>query len=184
VQIDRKNKDPWVGQLGVRFSLSSNEEVRLPDASGAIVSRFIFNRTSGSHYGHEDYTLLDRILKDEMPGVLNRVLDHIDDVYEKWPVSAHVNEIMESMKNASQPLRAWIEDNEINVGPEYALAVGAAYRGYVDWAEQNGYHKMNSATFGKALRALLPALTVVRLGNKGEQVRNYVGLGYEKIPGR
>lgn len=181
VQIDRKNKDPWVGQLGVRFSLSSNEEVRLPDASGAIVSRFIFNRTSGSHYGHEDYTLLDRILQGEMPGVLNRVLDHIDDVYGKWPVSAHVDEIMESMKNASQPLRAWIEDNGIQVGPEYALAVGAAYHGYREWAESNGYHAMNSATFGKALRALLSGLTIRKIGPAKEQVRHYVGLGYDKM---
>lgn len=179
VQIDRKNKDPWVGQLGVRFFLASNEEVRLPDASGAIMSRFYVNRTSGSHYGSEDLSLLDKILKNEMPGVLNRVLDYVDVLWEKWPVSAYVEDTIRSMEQASQPLRAWIEDMDLKTGENYVIPVAEAYSSYRGWASENGYKPMNAATYGRSLRALLPALTIQRPKVKGEQVRVYRGLGYE-----
>lgn len=179
VQIDRKGKIPWSGTLGVRFTLASNEEIRLPDASGAIVSRFVFNRTAGSHLGHEDFTLADRILKSEMPGVLNRVLDYVDNVYDKWPTNVRVAATVQSMKQASQPLRAWVEDSALVISPGYLIPVGAAYHGYKEWAEMNGYRAMNSATFGRALRAWLPDVGITRLGDKGEQVRHYTGIGYE-----
>lgn len=181
VQIDRKGVAPWVGRLGVRFTLASNEEIRLPDASGAIVSRFIFNRTAASHLGHEDFTLADRILKNEMPGVLNRVLDYIDHVYEKWPENKRVTETVVSMQAASQPLRAWVEDNGIHIGPEYAIARGAAYHGYKAWAEENGYRHMNVSTFGRHLRAWLSGLQDVKIGPAGDQERYYIGLGYETV---
>lgn len=181
VQIDRKRVDPWVGQLGVRFTLASNEEIRLPDASAAIVSRFIFNRTAGSHLGHEDFGLADRILKGEMPGVLNRVLDYIDAVYEKWPENTRVTETIMTMKQASQPLSAWLEDSGMEIGPMYAVAVKAAYHGYKEWAESNGYHAMNSSNFGKGVRALLPDCTTRRIGPRREQIPHYVGFGYEPL---
>lgn len=180
VQIDRKGRLPWAGTLGVRFTLASNEEIRLPDASGAIVSRFVFNRTAGSHLGHEDFTLAQRIIENEMPGVLNRVLDYIDHVHEKWPESKRVADTVSAMKQASQPLRAWVEDNGLQVGPGYRIAVGACYHGYKEWADANGYRAMNSATFGRALRAWLPGVGIVRLGDKGQQVRHYTGIGYDE----
>lgn len=179
VQINRKGIAPWVGRLGVRFTLASNEEIRLPDASGAIVSRFIFNRTAGSHLGHEDFTLADRILEKEMPGVLNRVLDYVDHVHEKWPKNIRVQATVSAMKAASQPLRAWVEDSGLNLGPEYYIARGAAYHNYKDWCEGNGYRPMNSSTFGRALRAWLSGVGDKQIGPAGEQVRCYTGIGYD-----
>jgi putative DNA primase/helicase len=182
VQINRKNKDAWVGQLGVRFTIASNEELRLPDASGAIINRFIFNRTETSHLGREDTTLLGRILEREMPGVLNRVLDHIDRLDEEWPKNDRVMETISSMRAAASPITAWIQDRgllvgSVLVGYRYSMPKGEAFSEYSSWAYENGYQRMNSATFGRHLRAAIPLGKDTFPGPKGKQVPHYTGIG-------
>lgn len=180
VQIDRKNREPWVGELPILFTLESNEELHLPDASGAIVSRFIFSRTSGSREDAMDPTLADRIIRNEMPGILNKVLEHTGMVYDIWPETDAGRETKRSMAMASQPLSAWIEDNGLIIGKEVSIAKGAAYHSYHSWAKENGHARpMTSAVFGRGLFALLPGLVVHRPIIDGKQSPYYVGIGYE-----
>lgn len=177
MSINRKGLNHWVGQLGVRFALSSNEVPRLPDANNAIGSRFVLNRTAGSHLGHEDFGLRGRIIAGEMPGVLNRVLDYVDRVYDKWPVSARVGDITSAMNEASSPVQAWMNDLGVRVGPEEEASCKEVYLTFSSWAHENGYRPVNDATFGRMLRACVSDLSRTYRGPRGNQVRVYQGLG-------
>src|SRR5262249_58088652 len=57
--VNRKNRPRITTRLGVRFVLASNEVPRLPDASGALASRFYILRLPNSWFGKEDQTLRD-----------------------------------------------------------------------------------------------------------------------------
>ena len=70
IDVDRKYKKAWTGQLQARFLVLSNELFRLADASGALASRFILLMLTKSFYGQEDRKLTKKLMT-ELPGILN-----------------------------------------------------------------------------------------------------------------
>ncbi len=54
VTVHRKHRDPWTGQLPVRFIVLSNEVPSFADASGALSSRFVVLVQVESWLGRED----------------------------------------------------------------------------------------------------------------------------------
>lgn len=183
VQVDIKLQDPWVGQLPVLFTLSGNEIPRLPDAGGALTSRMILNRTAGTREGKQDPGLAGKIIGDEMPGVLNRVLAWVDKVYDAWPVNERVAGDIQSMRDGGSPVRAWLEDpeNELRVGPMWAMPRKEAFVEFASWAHENGHGRMSNATFGRHLSACVPNLGAAQVGGKNSQVRHYTGFGKEEL---
>jgi putative DNA primase/helicase len=177
VMLDRKNKDPWVGQLGVRFTIETNTELALPDASGVVIDRAIMNRTFGSHKDSVDTGLKKRIIENEMSGILNWVLTFVPKVYGDWPVNERAMETRRYMKAASQPLREWVEETGLVVGPAYQMPRAEAYESYVDWAHTNGQRPDSAAWFARKLRAYIPGLEDAKPLIDGKQVRVYRGLG-------
>ncbi len=76
VSVNRKFKEAVTGKLAVRFLIMSNETPRLPDASGALASRFIPLMMENSFYGREDHGLTDRLLT-ELPGILKWAIERL-----------------------------------------------------------------------------------------------------------
>nr|WP_321253283.1 DUF5906 domain-containing protein [uncultured Ruegeria sp.] len=62
--VQRKFKIDWNGILSVRFLMMSNSVPRLMDHDGVLFSRFIFIEFPNSHFGEEDETLTDRLMRD------------------------------------------------------------------------------------------------------------------------
>lgn len=180
VMLDRKNKDPWVGQLGVRFTIETNTELALPDASGVVIDRAVMNRTFGSHRDSVDPTLKNRIIAEEMSGILNWVLGFADKVYGDWPANERALETRRYMKAASQPLREWVDEAGLIVGPEHMVPRAEAYESYVDWAHTNGQRPDSKAWFARKLRAYIPGLEDVQPLVDGKQIRAYRGLGFKE----
>lgn len=183
VLVDRKNKDPWVGTLPVMFTLTSNLPPDLPDSSGALLRRLVFNRTVGSRVDSADPGLAGRIISEEMPGVLNRVLEWTDQVYGEWPQTEDSLAMHAGMKRASSPIVAWIEDTDLEVRPGLEITREEAFDMFRSWCMDNGYRPMTSGSFGKHLRAAYPAIGDIRRGGKGEQVRHYMGFGLPSAQG-
>ena len=76
--INRKHRDDFIGYLDGQFLLASNELPALDDGSGAIASRYCMVRTRKSYLGKEDHTLYQRLLKPELPGVLNLLMEGLN----------------------------------------------------------------------------------------------------------
>ena len=67
--VNRKNRTRISTRLSVRFVLASNELPRLPEASGALATRFHILKLPNSFIGKEDHGLKAK-LAGEMPAIL------------------------------------------------------------------------------------------------------------------
>ena len=74
VTIDRKYKEAWTGRLTTRFVMLSNELPSLRDNSPALANRFVPLIFEETFLGREDRELANRIIRSEMPGILNWAL--------------------------------------------------------------------------------------------------------------
>ena len=70
VDVDRKYKTAWIGQLSVRFFIMTNVPPRFVDVSGVLASRFVPLIMRESFIGRENPRLLSELLP-ELPGILN-----------------------------------------------------------------------------------------------------------------
>lgn len=181
IQVDRKNKDPWIGQMPVLFTLTGNEIPRMPDSGGALISRLIVNRTVGSREGMQDPNLSARIIKREMPGVLNRVLVYVDKVNDKWPVNELVLDDIEMLRDGGSPVRAWLNDVGMKFGPTYGIERKEAFAEFTSWAHENGHGRLTSQWFGRHLKPAVPRLATTHKRIEGKQVRYYSGFGREEL---
>jgi putative DNA primase/helicase len=180
IQVNVKNREPWVGRLDVMFTIDSNLEINLPDASGAINTRMIFNRTANSVLGHEDFGLGQRIIDHELPGVMRKVLDYVDKIYDPWPVNARADASRQRSVALSQPLSAWAETVGLLLGKEYNCAVDSVYDSYTGWCAMEGVpqvKRMDKPRFGVALAGFVDGLEKRRTGPRDARVMTYFGVG-------
>ena len=70
MQANRRNQSFWNGRLGVRFLILTNKPLKIADASGALVGRYVLLTLQNSFYGKEDRRLTEKLLT-ELPGILN-----------------------------------------------------------------------------------------------------------------
>lgn len=70
IQAEQKYKDPWIGRIGARIMIVSNELPELAEASGALVARFEILTTSKSWLGREDVNLANRLCEPELLGAI------------------------------------------------------------------------------------------------------------------
>jgi hypothetical protein len=68
VTVERKHLDSINVQIKTRFVVATNEAPRLTDLSGALASRWSVLQFTRSFYGHEDRSLVGRLLA-ELPGI-------------------------------------------------------------------------------------------------------------------
>jgi putative DNA primase/helicase len=180
IDVDRKFRDTWTGRLEVRFLVLSNELPRLSDASGAVASRFIVLTLRNSFYGKEDHGLIDK-LTGELPGILRWALVGWDRLrtrgYFVPPASSAAAQ--QEMEDLNSPIGAFLRDH-CNIGPHHSELCEQTYHRWCDWCEAQGRdHPGTAQTFGRDLRAYLPAITTVmpRDASTGRQHRYYQGLG-------
>jgi putative DNA primase/helicase len=177
VTIDRKYMSAWTGQLSVRFLLISNELPRLSDASCALVSRFIVLVLTRSFYGREDQTLTARLLT-ELPGILNWTIVGWRRLNERGhflqPRSAF--EVVQQFEDLSSPIGAFLRDRCV-IGAEHSVAVGHLFDSWCEWCKAQGPdHSGTAQSFGRDLRAAIPALKVTQPRDGDDRLRRYQGL--------
>lgn len=171
VTLDRKNREPWTGQLRVRFNLTSNDEPRFSDSSSALSARLLMLHFENTFEGREDTSLRSRLLL-ELAGILNWSLDglaRLDKV--GWTDPAASATLKTSARRQGNPITAWVEDAQIvheGFTPTWAL-----FESYEAWCIANRLETLKGGipSFGKYLRQLLP---------KGSEGREPTG---ERKPG-
>lgn len=178
VAIDRKGVDAWNGRLPTRLLMLSNEVPRLPDASGALASRFIIFRMTESFLGREDRGL-DAALSRELPAILNWALDGLDRLQERGrfiqPDSGA--ELVRDMEDLGSPTVAFVRDRCV-VGPGHSVLPGDIYIAWQGWCGSEGRDKTGTkATMGKNLKAAVPGIRMTKpRDDAGRQVRMYSGI--------
>jgi len=171
--IDRKYKSAWTGQLGLRFLILSNELPQIPDAAGAIASRFIIWMLTTSFYGKEDLTLTEKLLT-ELPGILNWALAGLYRLrnrgYFQMPKASLA--AIRQLEDLASPVRAFLRDWCDLTDPNATANVKILYKAYRYWSDERGMRVKNSIVFGRDLRAVQPQIGT---GGRGRE-RYYTGL--------
>jgi putative DNA primase/helicase len=171
--IDRKYKDAWTGQLSARFLILSNELPQIPDASGALASRFVILMLTTSFYGKEDLLLTDKLLT-ELPGILNWALAGLERLrkrgYFKMPEASLA--AIRQLENLASPVRAFLRDWCHTSDANAKVQVKELYTAYRHWCGEHGIGVGNSIVFGRNLHAALPN---VKARGRGDG-RRYIGV--------
>jgi P4 family phage/plasmid primase-like protien len=177
VTVNRKHKEAWTGRLGVRFLIMSNEVPRLPDASGALASRFVPLVMEKSFYGSEDPGLKDRLLS-ELPGILNWAVDGWVRLKERghFVLPQSSLQSVDELEDMASPVKAFIRDM-CELEPDAVTSKHQLWNAYVNWSSENNEVKSGSRQFFKNLiaasgRAIHPSKP--RDGDK--RIPSYVGI--------
>ena len=175
--VPRKNLTDWTGTLPTRFTIMTNEIPRLPDASGALASRFLMLLLRESFYGREDQGLFPK-LASELPGILNWALDGLQRLTARGtfvqPQSAA--DALVELENLSSPITAFIREL-CTLRPALSISKDALYAAYRKWCQAQGQsHVETQPTFGRNLRAALPFIGDSRIGTGTERDTIYRGV--------
>lgn len=176
--VPRKNLTDWTGQLPTRFTIMTNEIPRLPDASGALASRFLLVLLRESFYGREDQTLFARLVG-ELPSILNWALDGLARVTARgrFLQPASGAEAVTELENLSSPVMAFVREQCL-VRAGVMVEKHALYAAYRSWCQKQGQsHVETQPTFARNLWAALPFIGEARLGGRGAQEPFYRGIG-------
>jgi putative DNA primase/helicase len=176
--IDRKFLPPVTAKLYARFMLLTNELPKLHDSSGALPGRMILLRLTESWYGREDTALTDRLLT-ELPGILLWSIagwQRLRDRGHFVQPDAGKGMIGE-LADLASPVGAFVRER-CQVGTGYQIERAALFDAWKRWCEAQGReHPGDSATFGRNLRAVVPALGDAQpRTDSGDRVRVYEGI--------
>jgi len=163
----------------------ANELPQLPDASGAMTGRFIVLQLTKSYYGHEDHGLTDRLL-DEKSGILNWAIEGRRRLYERGylvqPESS--GDVIAELASLSSLFKAFL-DEECVIGPGYSVRRDTLYEAWKQWCRKMGRdHAGTAESFGRDLRAALPAIKDSRPRVAGARPWVYEGVGLRRQSNR
>jgi putative DNA primase/helicase len=176
--VDRKYLPQVTAKLAVRFVILTNELPRLTDASGALVGRLIVLRQTESWYGREDTRLTDKLLG-ELPGILlwsmagwKRLRDRGH--FVQPPAAAP---LIRDLEDLASPIRAFLREC-CEVGPGREVHIQELFAGWQTWCGEKGRKDTGTEqTFGRDLRAAVPALNVRQPRGERSRIRVYEGIG-------
>jgi putative DNA primase/helicase len=110
-------------------------------------------------------------LKGELTGILNWALDGLHRlVIENGNRFTRV-----SSSDLASPVGAFVREQCIT-GAAHQINVDDLYAAYKQWAEDNGHTKHDKSTFGRNLRAAIPAITLTRPREADRRLRIYAGI--------
>jgi putative DNA primase/helicase len=158
----------------------SNELPKLGDASAAIVGRLVLLILSHSWLGKEDHTL-EVGLQAELPGILNWALDglHRLTITNKNRFT-HLSSADEAImtRDLASPVAAFVRE-KCKTGPDHQVEVDTLYGAYRTWADENGHPKEAKTTFGRNLRAAIPAIRQRQPRDGLSRSRIYAGIALQ-----
>ena len=175
--VNRKNRPRVTTKLRVRFILATNEVPRLPDAAGALASRFHILRTPNSWLGKEDKTLKPRLFA-ELPGILLWAAAgwvRLCDRGITFTPNDAAAEYQRELENLSSPIRAFVREC-CRIGPEHEVEIPELYGAWRDWNGERNREVGSEQIFGRDLRSALPHIRVSQPRRDGCRLRLYSGV--------
>ncbi|MFE3516674.1 phage/plasmid primase, P4 family [Streptomyces sp. NPDC059166] len=189
VQIPRKNREAWKGKMGIRFTILSNDLIRLGDSSNAMTSRFMVLNTPNSYEGKEDPKLSDKLYA-ELSGIFNWAIEAWDELDERgaFLMPAASGEFVEAMFAADSPEKAFLIDAcEFGLAAEHHCAKDDFWSQWVQYCEKS---KNSAGTYNDMLRRFTPVIKeyspTFKAGRKGrgtERYHAFFGVSLKVQPG-
>ena len=162
----------------MRFTIACNELPNLQDSSLALHGRTIVLRTERSHQGSEDTSIKARILA-EAPGIMLWALFGLRRLWTRQPMKleqpASGAELLQEIAREQSPVTAFLEDACI-LESHVETTIGDMYQAWEHWAEATHRSAGSPETFGRKLRAAVPAIRVVNRRTPEGRVRLYAGI--------
>lgn len=174
ITIQRKFLGGVTMRLPTRFVFLTNEMPSLKDASTALAGRFIPLQMERSFYNQEDTGLADKLLA-ELPGILLWAIEGWRKLRRagKFELSVAQWEAIEEIEELASPVSVFINDCCI-VDSEARVYTQRLYDRFKGWCEHEGRtFVVNSANFGKELRACCPS---VKARRDADMTRFYQGI--------
>ncbi len=154
--VDRKNRTPWHGTLGVRFMAMSNDVPNFSDPSGAAAGRMMHVEFAKSFFGREDHTLTGRLLQ-ELPGILNWALDGLRDLNRSGRFTSPTTaaDINEAVMRLSSSEYAFSRD-ECQLVADGSETIDDLYSRYRSWCHTEGKERIPPKEhFSRGMRSAL-----------------------------
>ena len=175
--IDRKYRQPWIGQLPTRFVFMTNELPRLADSSGALASRFVVFVLRKSFFRRENPRLTDELLT-EAPAIFNWALEGLDRLNQRGcfvkPESGKA--ATQELEDLSSPVAAFVRDRCI-VGRNHQVEVDRLWGAWKSWCQTENHAPGTKVLFGRDLNAATPTVLKTRRRDGEHRIANYEGIG-------
>ena len=88
---------------------------------------------------------------------------------------ASADEAIIQLRDLASPVAAFVRER-CEVGPDKEVTVDSLYAAYRTWCDDNGHVKNAKATFGRDLRAAVPAVRKQRPRDRDDRVHVYAGI--------
>lgn len=162
--VDRKHVAPWIGRIGARLVICSNELPRLSDSSGALASRFSILQMRHSFLGAEDRGLAKRLLS-ELPAILRWALDGLDDLDDMGhfvqPESSI--EAKQDLNAITSPVADFVSER-CEVIKDASVLCDELFMAWRQWCELQGReHSGTLQIFGRDLKSAFPAVATQQI---------------------
>ena len=176
VNVDRKYKEAWQGQMTARFMIISNEIPRFGDASAAIAKRFIILTLHQNWLGKEDTGLAGK-LEAELGGIFVWALDGLDRLNENGAFTqpAASLDAVRTMEDLASPVAAFVRDH-CTIGHKNKIPCEALFAAWKEWCDLNENRPGTAAVFGRNLSAAFPTIRRVRVRVAGRRAYVYEGI--------
>ncbi len=162
--VDRKYVAPWIGRIGARLVICSNELPRLSDSSGALASRFSILQMRHSFLGAEDRGLAKRLLS-ELPAILRWALEGLDDLENMGHfVQPEASiEAKQDLNAITSPVADFVNEN-CEVIKDASVLCEELFNAWRQWCVQQGReHSGTLQIFGRDLKAALPSVATQQI---------------------
>lgn len=174
--IKRKFKDTLSAEVHGKWLMLANELPRIKDKSDGFWRRIdIVPFTIQVPVEERDPLLDQKVIQDELPGVLNWLLDGLARLLARGNFDAVKPAAMRLLdvdaKTSSNPLRAWVDEREVTLGKPGATSKMVVYNAYSHWAEDNGYRPENTGDFWEGLKKVLGPIEETRAFHAGQRLR-------------
>ena len=187
VSINRKNQSYWNGTLPTRFMLVANEVPRFPDASGAMIRRFVAVKLSKSVPEEERDEKLGVKLKAELPGIFNWVLAGLKRLEQQhhFTEPETMADIQSMMSDLNSPVANFLDEEptyRVTGNPSDYVELKAVHAAYKSWCEEVGRSNMNQQNLAQQLDSVSPDIEVKNTKPDAYTKKGRYVFGVKSIP--
>lgn len=176
MQFDIKYHDPVSEKLTAKWLVLGNHLPDVTDQSQGFWRRFdIVPFEVTIPEGERDATLAERIIANELDGVLNWALEGLERLLRRDgfdPIQpGAMKQALQSARVTTDSLTAWTTDVTVSLTMFAETPKYKVYQSYVDWCRENGVSSLSAPKFWQRLPTLVGEVAMDRKMIGGERVR-------------
>lgn len=184
ITVERKYLPSITVRLAARFVLATNELPHLSDASTALAARWSVLRLTRTFLGHEDKSLLSRLLL-ELPGIFNWAVAGWARLQRQGrfttPTASH--DLIDDVTSLTSPVAEFVRE-KCDVGTGRLAEVTELYESWERWCKACGRKEPGTLqSFCRQLRACVHTLRTERPRRNGNRIRCYSGISVKDAIG-